>query len=262
VVERDERDPAGAGRLAAGLTALDGIGRSSGIKRRGCVSHRVGTNPVTPNRAGPYNLPMKNAKPSTAAEKAALAPAAAHESAHDHPHGHAHDHGHHDGHDHGHLQTASPEAALVLAEEYCRERGEKLTPIRRKVLELLLTSGRATKAYSLLDDMRQIHPGSAPPTVYRALDFLLSAGLVHRIESINAFTVCHDLTQCQHGILVVCQQCGSVTELHQPKLRQALVAQIEDAGYRLASEEIELKGLCSACQAAEASAAKAAASGA
>ncbi|MGF6673565.1 Fe2+ or Zn2+ uptake regulation protein [Paraburkholderia sp. WSM4174] len=81
-------------------------------------------------------------------------------------------------------------------------------------------------------------------------------GLVHRIESINAFTVCHDLTQCQHGILVVCQQCGSVTELHQPKLRQALVAQIEDAGYRLASDEIELKGLCAACQAAkEASAA-------
>lgn len=159
----------------------------------------------------------------------------------------AHDHGH----EHGQTRAPSPEAALALAEEYCRERGEKLTPIRRKVLELLLTSGRATKAYSLLDDMRQIHPGSAPPTVYRALDFLLSAGLVHRIESINAFTVCHDLTQCQHGILVVCQQCGNVTELHQPKLRQALVAQIEDAGYRLASDEIELKGLCAACQAAE-----------
>ncbi|MGF6241549.1 Fur family zinc uptake transcriptional regulator [Paraburkholderia sp. GAS38] len=205
---------------------------------------------------------MKNAKPSTVAAKAAQAPATAHESAHDHPHGHADHHGHDHAQDHGHLLAASPEAALVLAEEYCRERGEKLTPIRRKVLELLLTSGRATKAYSLLDDMRQIHPGSAPPTVYRALDFLLSAGLVHRIESINAFTVCHDLTQCQHGILVVCQQCGNVTELHQPKLRQALVAQIEDAGYRLASEEIELKGLCSACQAAEASAAKATANGA
>ncbi|MFM0296481.1 MULTISPECIES: Fur family transcriptional regulator [Paraburkholderia] len=157
-------------------------------------------------------------------------------------------------HEPGHTHGDSQEAALTLAEEYCRERGEKLTPIRRKVLELLLNSGRATKAYSLLDEMRQIHPGSAPPTVYRALDFLLSAGLVHRIESINAFTVCHDLTQCQHGILVVCQQCGNVTELHQPKLRQALVTQIEDAGYRLASDEIELKGLCSACQAAEAAA--------
>ncbi|RDJ99924.1 Fur family transcriptional regulator [Paraburkholderia lacunae] len=175
---------------------------------------------------------MKTAKPAAIADKATPATTA-------HPHGPGQTHG------------ASQEAALVLAEEYCRERGEKLTPIRRKVLELLLNSGRATKAYSLLDDMRQIHPGSAPPTVYRALDFLLSAGLVHRIESINAFTVCHDLTQCQHGILVVCQQCGNVTELHQPKLRQALVAQIEDAGYSLASDEIELKGLCSACQAKE-----------
>ncbi|WP_043284685.1 Fur family transcriptional regulator [Paraburkholderia oxyphila] len=182
------------------------------------------------------------------------------------PHGHAHDHDHaHEAHDHHHgeggangadgAHGASLESALAMAEAYCRERGEKLTPIRRKVLELLLTSGRATKAYSLLDEMRQIHPGSAPPTVYRALDFLLSAGLVHRIESINAFTVCHDLTQCQHGILVVCQQCGNVTELHEPKLRQALVAQIEAAGYRLSGDGIELKGVCAQCQAAQAEAA-------
>jgi Fur family zinc uptake transcriptional regulator len=166
----------------------------------------------------------------------------------DHDHAHLHD----DGHEHAGAPAASLEAALAMADAYCRERGEKLTPIRRKVLELLLTSGRATKAYSLLDDMRQIHPGSAPPTVYRALDFLLSAGLIHRIESINAFAVCHDLTQCQHGILVVCQQCGNVTELHEPKLRQALVAQIEAAGYRLAGDGIELKGLCAQCQAATA----------
>jgi Fur family transcriptional regulator, zinc uptake regulator len=176
---------------------------------------------------------MKTAKP-------APQPAAPHDHDHD---GHAHVH---DG-----AQPVSIDAALTMAEAYCRQRGEKLTPIRRKVLELLLTSGRATKAYSLLDEMRQIHPGSAPPTVYRALDFLLAAGLVHRIESINAFAVCHDLTQCQHGILVVCQQCGNVTELHEPKLRQALVAQIEAAGYRLEGDGIELKGVCAQCQAAE-----------
>jgi len=193
---------------------------------------------------------MKNAKASAAAGKPV--PARAHH--HPDPQHAAHDaHAPHDAAHHAHDPASHPqEAALALADAYCRERGEKLTPIRRKVLELLLESGRATKAYSLLDDMRAIHPGSAPPTVYRALDFLLSAGLVHRIESINAFTVCHDLTQCQHGILVVCQQCGNVTELHQPKLRAALVAQIEDAGYRLAGEEIEWKGLCAACQAAQA----------
>jgi Fur family transcriptional regulator, zinc uptake regulator len=209
--------------------------------------------PQTPQRAGLYNRRMKTAKPAATAREATPARSARPAEAHAHEH---HEPAH--THDAAHASPVSLEAALTLADEYCRERGEKLTPIRRKVLELLLNSGRATKAYSLLDEMRQIHPGSAPPTVYRALDFLLSAGLVHRIESINAFTVCHDLTQCQHGILVVCQQCGSVTELHQPKLRQALVAQIEDAGYRLASDEIELKGLCSACQAAEAASAPAA----
>lgn len=214
------------------------------MPRRGVQPRPAGApHTGTANHDGLYNRRMKTAKPAATADKATSA---------------APTHHHEPGHVHG-GHGESQEAALILAEEYCRERGEKLTPIRRKVLELLLNSGRATKAYSLLDDMRQIHPGSAPPTVYRALDFLLSAGLVHRIESINAFTVCHDLTQCQHGILVVCQQCGNVTELHQPKLRQALVAQIEDAGYRLASDEIELKGLCSACQAAEAASASAAA---
>ena len=184
---------------------------------------------------------MKTAKPS---------PDASALHSHTEAHDHAHDHGH--AHSHDGAQGATLESALAMAEAYCRERGEKLTPIRRKVLELLLASGRATKAYSLLDEMRQIHPGSAPPTVYRALDFLLSAGLIHRIESINAFAVCHDLTQCQHGILVVCQQCGNVTELHEPKLRQALVTQIEAAGYRLAGDGIELKGLCAQCQESQA----------
>ncbi|MBB2930364.1 Fur family transcriptional regulator [Paraburkholderia silvatlantica] len=185
---------------------------------------------------------MKTAKPSPDAP-----------GLHSGTHGEVHDHGH--ARSHGGVERASVESALAMAEAYCRERGEKLTPIRRKVLELLLASGRATKAYSLLDEMRQIHPGSAPPTVYRALDFLLSAGLIHRIESINAFAVCHDLTQCQHGILVVCQQCGNVTELHEPKLRQALVAQIEAAGYRLAGDGIELKGLCAQCQESQANSA-------
>ena len=153
---------------------------------------------------------------------------------------------------HDHSSADALQAAVTMADDYCRERGQKLTPIRRTVLELLLTSGRATKAYTLLDEMRAMHPNASPPTVYRALDFLLSAGLIHRIESINAFTVCHDLTHCQHGVLVVCQQCGRVTELQQQKqLRQSLLSQVEASGYKLSGDDIELKGICPACQAAE-----------
>jgi Fur family transcriptional regulator, zinc uptake regulator len=155
-------------------------------------------------------------------------------------------------HSHDHSSADALQDAVAMADEYCRERGQKLTPIRRTVLELLLAAGRATKAYTLLDEMRAMHPNASPPTVYRALDFLLSAGLIHRIESINAFTVCHDLTHCQHGVLVVCQKCGRVTELPQQKqLRQSLMSQVEASGYRLAGDDIELKGICPACQAAE-----------
>src|ERR1700753_611182 len=162
---------------------------------------------------------MRTAKPSAttatpvpAASASSTLSATTTRAAHEPAHGHAHEHAHAPAHEGAHVHGGSQEAALTLADEYCRERGEKLTPIRRKVLELLLNSGRATKAYSLLDEMRQIHPGSAPPTVYRALDFLLSAGLVHRIESINAFKVCHDLNQCKHGILLVSTKCGHMAE--------------------------------------------------
>lgn len=145
--------------------------------------------------------------------------------------------------------------ALTLADAFCLRQGEKLTPIRRKVLELLLTSGRATKAYTLLDEMRKIHPGSAPPTVYRALDFLLSLGLVHRVESINAFAACHDLTHCHHGMLLVCQRCGAVSEMHEPEIERVLLDKIKRSGYRLSNDAAELKGVCPDCQTAEALAA-------
>ena len=139
-----------------------------------------------------------------------------------------------------HAVTSISEA-LNLADAFCLRQGEKLTPIRRKVLELLLTSGRATKAYTLLDEMRKIHPGSAPPTVYRALDFLLSLGLVHRVESINAFAACHDLTHCHHGMLLVCQRCGAVSEMHEPEIERVLLDKIKRSGYRLSNDAAELK---------------------
>lgn len=149
---------------------------------------------------------------------------------------------------HHHHKASSLDEELALADSYCQRRGERLTPIRRKVLSLLVESGRATKAYTLLDEMRKVHPGSAPPTVYRALDFLLSVGLVHRVESINAFAACHDLTHCHHGMLLVCQRCGAVSELHEPEVERVLLDKIKSSGYRLATDAAELKGICPDCQ--------------
>ena len=90
------------------------------------------------------------------------------------------------------LSRSDTVGAQLVAEALCEQRGRRLTPIRRKVLELLLRHGRSLKAYELLDAMREVHPGAAPPTVYRALDFLMDEGLVHRLDAVNAWSACHD----------------------------------------------------------------------
>src|SRR5690606_12796407 len=94
------------------------------------------------------------------------------------------------------MNTQSSAAARIAAsrdtaQKLCESRGKRLTPTRRKVLEILLHHGRSLKAYELLEHMRDVQQGAAPPTVYRALDFLVEEGLVHRLDAINAWTACH-----------------------------------------------------------------------
>lgn len=106
---------------------------------------------------------------------------------------------------------------LDAAERFCTERGLSLTPVRRRVLELLVEAGGPVKAYDLLSALK---PGGAaqPPTVYRALDFLTRAGLAHKVEALNAYTAClngdeHD--PCTGSAeLFICESCGSVDERH------------------------------------------------
>ena len=85
-----------------------------------------------------------------------------------------------------------PQIATTLdrAEAICRARGARLTAQRRRVLELVLGAGRPLGAYELLDALRREGGGAGPPTVYRALEFLVAHGLVHRIETLHAFVGC------------------------------------------------------------------------
>lgn len=138
---------------------------------------------------------------------------------------------------------------LRTAESLCAERGKRLTPIRRKVLEILLTQERSVKAYELLELIRDVQPGAAPPTVYRALDFLVEEGLVHRLDAINAWTACMDAAGKPHDLLVVCTQCGAVAELSDPTLNRQLAKKVAAAGFMLSGHETELRALCSLCQA-------------
>src|ERR1700743_2241516 len=113
-------------------------------------------------------------------------------------------------HDHGRC-TAE---ALRHAEQVCERRGEKFTPIRRQVLQALLSSHRPLGAYEVIDELAKSMPRPAPITVYRALDFLMENGLVHRIESRNAFLACaHDHDETTMVAFLICESCGSVGEI-------------------------------------------------
>jgi Fur family transcriptional regulator, zinc uptake regulator len=156
-------------------------------------------------------------------------------------------------HSHDHSSADALQAAVAMADEYCRERGQKLTPIRRTVLELLLTSGRATKAYTLLDEMRAMHPNASPPTVYRALDFLLEHGLIHRVERLSAFVGClahapgEDVGHAAQ--FLICRTCGRVIELEDHELAHALADAAERLGFTVNTATIEAEGMCATCAA-------------
>jgi Fur family zinc uptake transcriptional regulator len=114
------------------------------------------------------------------------------------------------GHDHGRC-TAD---AIAHAEQVCASRAQKFTPIRRQVLQALLSSHRPLGAYEVIDELAKTMPRPAPITVYRALDFLMENGLVHRIESRNAFLACaHDHDATAMVAFLICDLCGSVGEI-------------------------------------------------
>jgi Fur family zinc uptake transcriptional regulator len=145
--------------------------------------------------------------------------------------------------------TPHIEAQLVLADTLCAQRGKRLTPIRRKVLELLLRHGRSIKAYELLDAIKAEHQGAAPPTVYRALDFLVEEGLIHRLDAVNAWSACHDAAGAPHDLLVVCTHCGAVAEISDPAMSRQLAERVAKTGFALATHETEIRALCPDCQA-------------
>lgn len=146
--------------------------------------------------------------------------------------------------------------ALVRAEEACRRRGVQLTALRRQVLGLVLEAGQPIGAYALLDRLRAARPGAAPPTVYRALDFLLEQGLVHRIERLNAFVPCVDASAAgachahdhAHQFLI-CGRCGATSELCDPAVAQAIGAAAAGLGFAAGRVTVEVEGTCARCRA-------------
>lgn len=150
--------------------------------------------------------------------------------------------------DHDHARCAAE--ALLRAEQTCQRRGQNFTPIRRQVLQALLGSHRPLGAYEIIEQLAAQIARPAPITVYRALEFLMQNGLVHRIESRNAFLACgHRHDECGNVAFLICERCGSVGELAIGTLAANLKDSARLAGFAATMTVIEITGVCSNCQA-------------
>lgn len=150
-------------------------------------------------------------------------------------------------HDHSHCVHS----ALAEADVLCARKGLRLTALRRRVLELVWQSHKPLGAYDILAVLsEQDGRRAAPPTVYRALDFLLENSLVHRIASLNAFIGCSHPEHAHQGQFLICRECHVAIELEQTGISNAIVASAKDVGFSVEAQTVEVVGLCGNCRSA------------
>lgn len=150
---------------------------------------------------------------------------------------------------HPHSHEHCVHDALHAAEQLCTERGVRLTAIRKRVLELVWASHQPLGAYIILDKLTAEGHKPAPPTVYRALEFLLEQGLIHRIASLNAFLGCIHPTHQHLACFFLCQQCGNAEELADSRqLQQDISTHAQHLGFQVRQPILEVTGICKYCQ--------------
>lgn len=142
----------------------------------------------------------------------------------------------------------SAEHLLEQAKLACQKRGARFTRIREQVFLLLTKQEGAVGAYNLLEELKAIDPAAKPATIYRALDFLNQQGFVHKIESINAFILCHHFSDCNHPVqLLICDQCGHVEEIQSNNLDLTIRAMADASGFSITHQIVEAHGKCQTC---------------
>lgn len=148
--------------------------------------------------------------------------------------------------DHDHHACESD--AIARAEAICRAKGQRLTPLRRQVLETLLASHHPLGAYEVIEGIAARHKRPAPMTVYRALDFLREVGLVHRIESRNAFLACvHKHAEHATTVFFICEKCGEAGEAVLAGVGRSLETHARNAGFTPHAAVVEVSGICKNC---------------
>lgn len=150
--------------------------------------------------------------------------------------------------DHDHAQCVSD--ALSRAEEACDERGRRLTPLRRRVLEVLAESHMPLGAYDIVARLKRTSDAAPAMSVYRVLDFLVSEGLAHRIESRNAFLACNrDHDSEEVVVFLLCERCSTVAEVKSDAVGRDLARAAGAVGFEAHAPVLEIKGLCETCRA-------------
>ncbi len=137
--------------------------------------------------------------------------------------------------------------AIVRAIEICEKRGVRFTELRKTVLGLVWSGHEAVKAYDLLDQLAALGGSAKPPTVYRALEFLMDQGLVHKIESLNAYIGCPHPEGDHVSQFFICDTCGDVEEANLPDLEIIIQLQAKKNGFIIKRQTVEIRGQCQAC---------------
>ena len=144
--------------------------------------------------------------------------------------------------------TRKIDEQLEAASHACSRSNVQLTELRRTVLGLVLQADRPLTAYQLLDRLRETRRGAVPPTIYRALDFLIENKLIHKVESLNAFMPC-EAGHHDHAVqFLICTQCGQVAELEDCSVSDAIDAAARAVGFRPTGTIIEVEGDCASCR--------------
>lgn len=137
---------------------------------------------------------------------------------------------------------------IAAVDSHCRENGLQFTPVRRRVLEILLQEHRALGAYEVLDRLREEGLGSQPPVAYRALDFLVKNGFAHKIERLNAFIACTHPGESHGASFLICRACDAVAETRREPAEGQLGQAAREAGFVIERAVVEAEGLCPKCQ--------------
>lgn len=146
-----------------------------------------------------------------------------------------------------HDHAACVAEGIAVAEAFCQKEHLRFTPVRRKVLEILLQEHKAMGAYAVLDRLSEDGFGSQPPVAYRALDFLVEHGFVHKIERLNAFIACAHPGQSHAPAFMVCRVCDAVAEARSEPAKGSLGAAARASGFRIERTIVEAEGVCPDC---------------